>query len=135
MKGHPVLLEIYPCLLLEFFCEPVHYPEVKVLATKEGITVGRLDLEYAFADLQDGDIKGTATKVKDCNLFFLLFVKAVGKGSGSGFVYYPQDVKPCNPAGILGSLPLAVVEVGGNGDYRFLHLFAKVVLGGLLHFT
>ena len=38
---------------------------VKVLATKEGVAVGRLHLEHALLDLENGDIEGTATQVEN----------------------------------------------------------------------
>jgi len=39
---------------------------VKVLATKERVTIGGLHLKDASAHLQDGDIKCSTAQIKDC---------------------------------------------------------------------
>lgn len=52
-------------LLLELIDKVGQESIVKVLATKEGVTIGGLDLKNASAHLQDGDIEGSAAKIKD----------------------------------------------------------------------
>jgi hypothetical protein len=49
----------------------VHDDEVEVVAAEVGVTVGGLDLEDAVAELEDGDVEGTATEVVDDDLLFL----------------------------------------------------------------
>jgi hypothetical protein len=40
---------------------------VEVLSAQEGVSVGRLDLEDSFLDLQDTDIEGAAAKIVNSN--------------------------------------------------------------------
>jgi hypothetical protein len=52
----------------------------KVLAAEEGVAVGRLHLEYAVADLQDGDVEGAAAEVVDGDGLAVVLVHSVGQG-------------------------------------------------------
>ena len=58
-----------------------------------------------------------------------LFIVAALLGIFSGVMFaYAGDL-----AGILGRLPLRVVEIRRNGDDSLLDLLAEMSLGGLLH--
>ena len=59
-------------------------------------------------------------------------IKLCGDGD-SRFVYDSHNVEPSNGAGILGGLPLGVVKVGGDSDYRVCDLVSKVSFCYLLH--
>ena len=77
-----------------------------------GIAVGALDLEDAIAELEDRDVEGTATEVVDGDLlFFLLLAEPVGERRRGGLVDDALDLEARNLAGVLGRLPLSVVEV------------------------
>ena len=45
--------------------QPLQDGLVEVVATKEGVAIGGLDLEHAVAHLKDGDVKSAAAEVKD----------------------------------------------------------------------
>ena len=59
------LAEINALVPLELIDQVLEQMVVKVLATKEGVAVGRLHLEHALLDLENGDIEGTATQVEN----------------------------------------------------------------------
>ncbi|EXI75647.1 MAG: NAD-specific glutamate dehydrogenase [Candidatus Accumulibacter sp. SK-11] len=131
-------LQVDPALFLELVDDVVDQPLVEILATEEGIAVGRqhfeLVLSFNLGNLDDRDVESATTEVIDGNLLVALFlVHAESKGSGRRLVDDPLDFEPGDPPGILGCLPLAVVEVGGNGDHRLADFLAEIVLGGLLH--
>ena len=111
-----------PVLALTCSTQPVDDALVPVVATEAVVTAGGAHLDggeavVVLADLQQGDVEGTATEVEDQDeLVFLALVQAVGQGCGGGLVDDAQDVQACDLAGFLGGLTLSVVEVCGNGD-------------------
>ncbi len=94
-----------------------------------GVAVGGLDLEDAVTDVQDGDVKRPAAQVEDQNRLVGLLVEAIRQRRGGRLVDDADHVQAGDLAGVLGRLPLRVVEVGGYGDHRVGHLLAKVSLG------
>jgi len=134
LQGHLVGAKVDSLVFLEFVGYPVDDLLVEILAAQEGVPVGGFYLEYAFAQFQDGDVEGAAAQVEHGDLFVLLLVQAVGEGGRSRLVDDAQDVKSGNLAGVLGGLPLGIVEVGRNRDDRVGHGLTQIVLGGLLHF-
>mmetsp|Transcript_14156 Transcript_14156/g.33042 ORF Transcript_14156/g.33042 Transcript_14156/m.33042 type:complete len:235 (-) Transcript_14156:43-747(-) len=99
------------------------------------ITSGRLHLEDAIIDGQQGHIESATTQVEDQNVALArtLLVQTVGNGSSSWLVDDAQNVQTGDDTSILGGLALRVVEVGGHGDDSVLHLLAKVRLSSFLH--
>ena len=127
LEGHAVLAEIDACFAAELVDEPVHNALVEVVAAEEGVAAGGLDLEYAVAHLQNGDVEGAAAEVVDGEgLVAAVLADAVGHRSGGGFVDDAKDFESRNLAGVLGGLSLGVVEVGGDGDDGLAYLLAQL---------
>ena len=102
---------------------------VPVVAAQVGVAVGRLDLEHAVADLEDGHVKGAAAEVEHGDLFVLLLVEAVGQRSRGRLVDDAQDLEARDLAGVLGRLALGVVEIRRHRDHGLRDLLAEVGLG------
>ena len=124
-----VLGQVDALVLLELGQQPVDDALVEVVAAQVGVTVGRLDLEHAVAQLEDRDVERAAAQVVDGDLLVLLLVQAVGEGRRGRLVDDPLDVEAGDAAGVLGRLALRVVEVGRDGDDRLGDLLAQVRLG------
>ena len=121
-----------PCSCLELGDEPFDDALVEVVAAQVGVAVGRLDLDDALADFEDGDIECAAAEVVDGDGFVLLFVEAVGQSGRRGLVDDALDVEAGDFARVLGGLALGVVEVGRNGDHGLGDRLAQVGFGALL---
>src|SRR6266480_4801460 len=80
------------------------------------VAVGRLDLEDSLADLENRDVEGSTAQVVDGDRLVLLLVETVGQRRRGRLVDDTQHFETGHAAGVLGRLPLAVVEVGGHGD-------------------
>jgi hypothetical protein len=108
---------------------------VKVLTTQVRVTGGSLDLEDTLLDGQERDIESSSSEVEDEDVLLtgVLLVETVGDGSGGGLVDDSENVETSDQTGILGSLSLRVVEVGGDGDDGLGDGSTEVSLGGLLH--
>src|SRR5262249_60627044 len=65
----------------------------------------------------------------------LFLVEAVRQRGSRGLVDEAQDLEASHAAGVLGRLPLAVVEVGGHSDDSLGDLLTQVRLGGLLQLS
>ena len=92
------------------------------------VTIGRLDLDDALADLKNGDIEGSASEVEDGDLFVLLLVEAVGESGGCGLVDETHHLEPRDLSRVFRRLALRVVEVSRHGDDSLLHLLPEIVL-------
>ena len=125
MQRKLVLAQIDPVAGFEFICQMLDDLVVKILTTKEGVTIGRLHLKYAITNLKDRHVKRTTTEVVDNNLAGFAPVKTIGKRRCGRLVDDPQHFQPGNLAGILCGLPLRIIEIGRYSDNRLGHRFAK----------
>ncbi len=106
---------------------------IEILAAEVGVAAGRLDAEDAAGDVEDRDVERAAAEVVDGDGLGLGLVEAVGERGRGGLVDDAAHLEPGDAAGVLGGLPLGVVEVGGHRDHRLGHGLAEVLLGDLLH--
>jgi hypothetical protein len=121
-------------LLLVNLDEVVNDAVIEIFSSEMGITGCSEDFEDTVVDGEEGDIEGSTTEIVDDDLgFTALLVESVGDGGGGRFVDDAEDVEACDGTGVLGSLTLSVVEVGGDGDDGVSDFFAEVGFGGLLH--
>jgi molecular chaperone DnaK len=128
LEGHLVLAEVHAVAGLELLDQVVDDALVPVVTTEVVVTVGGLHLDDTVADLQQGDVEGTATEVEDEDGLVVL-VEAVRQGGGRRLVDDAQHVQTGDLAGLLGGLALGVVEVRRDGDDRVRDLLTQVRLG------
>ena len=101
-----VVLEVDTFLFLEYVEEMVNDTVVEVLTTKVCISVGRLHLKDAIAKFEDGNVKRTATEIKDSDLFLFTLFEAIGERRSGWLVDDTLDLKSSNLSSVLGSLAL-----------------------------
>ena len=92
------------------------------------VAVGRLHFDDAFADFKHRYVEGAAAEVVDDDRFVLLLVETVGERGRSRLVDDPKHVEAGNLSGVLGGLPLRIVEVRGHGDDRVGDFLTEIVL-------
>jgi hypothetical protein len=85
------------------------------------VTGGRLDLDDALADLEQGHVERAATEVEDEDGLVVALVEAVGQRGRGRLVDDAADVEARDLAGLLGGLALGVGEVRRHGDHRVGH--------------
>ena len=135
LQRHAVFAQVDVVLFFEFVDEPVDNPLVNVIASQVGIAVCGLDFHHARADFQHRNIKGAATEVVDGNGFVTLLIQAVRQRRRGRFINNAHHVEPGNFTGLLGGLPLRVVEVRRHGDDRLGNFLAKKIFGCRLQFA
>ena len=112
--------------------QPDHDRAVEVVAAEPRVAVCREHLEDAVLDAQDRDVEGAAAEVVDGDEALAAPLQAVGERGSRRLVDDAHDIEARDPAGVLGGLPLAVVEVCRHRDDRLLDGLAEVRLGALL---
>lgn len=135
LDSHAVVVEIDVLLLLELLDEVTDKGNVEIFTSQVSVTVGGLDLKHTVLDLKDRDIEGTTSKIVDSDDVVVGLVKTVSKSGSGRLVDDTEDVQASDLTGVLGSLTLRIVEVGGNSDDSVLDVLAHVGLGGLLHLS
>jgi len=96
LNSHSVLGKVDALLLLELGDYVSEEDDIKIFTTEMGITVGRLDFEDGVLDFKDGDIKGTAAEIVDCDDSISGFVETIGKSRSGGFVDDSENVQSGN---------------------------------------
>mmetsp|Transcript_114235 Transcript_114235/g.330000 ORF Transcript_114235/g.330000 Transcript_114235/m.330000 type:complete len:242 (+) Transcript_114235:135-860(+) len=108
---------------------------IKIFSTQHGISVRRFDFKDTSLNFEDGNIKGTTTKIKDDNGLSIGLVHTVGQGSGGRFVDDSQDIQTGNFTRIFGGLTLRVIKVGWNGNDGLTDGTSQESFGGFFHFS
>ncbi len=130
LHGHLVLAQIDAVLAAERLDQVVHDPLVPVVAAEVVVATRGFDLDHALGELEQGHVEGAAAEVEDEDgLLLAPLVQAVRKGRGRRLVDDPQDVEAGDLTGLLGRLPLRVVEVRRHSDHRVGDVLAEVGLG------
>jgi hypothetical protein len=109
---------------------------VEIFTSEMGVSGGRLDLENALFDSENGHIESTTTQIVDEDLALLLvgdLVEAVCQSGSGGLVDHAENVETGDGASVLGGGTLGVVEVGGDGNNSVLDGLAEIALSNLLH--
>ena len=98
---------------------------VEILTAEEGVAIGRLHLEDAVADLEDRDVERTAAKVIYDDQAGFALVETIGQCGCRRLVDDAKHLETGDLAGVLGGLPLRVVEISRNGDHGLGNAFAE----------
>ena len=117
LQRHLVFRQIDPVLLAELPDDPVDQALVDVVAAQVGVAVGRFDLDNAVADLQDRDVEGAAAEIEYRDGLVLLLVQPVGQRGRRRLIDDALYFKAGNLAGVLGRLPLRIVEIRRDGNH------------------
>ncbi len=131
LQRHFVIAQIDALILLEFIRQVINKPQIEIFTTEMGIAIGGLNFKNAFADFQNGDIKGAAAQIKNRNFFLTFFVQTVGQRGRRGLIDNSQYIQTGNLAGILGCLALAVIKISRYRNDGIRHFFSQVFLGGM----
>ncbi|EMA04454.1 NAD-specific glutamate dehydrogenase [Haloferax mediterranei ATCC 33500] len=134
LEGLSVLAEVDAVVVLELRGEPVDDCFVPVVTAEFVVPVRRDNFVDAAAEVEDGNVESTATKVVDENRLVRLVVETVGHRRCGRFVDDTLDFETCDFAGVFRRLTLFVVEVRRDGDDRLFDLVAEVVFGVALDF-
>mmetsp|Transcript_65840 Transcript_65840/g.122845 ORF Transcript_65840/g.122845 Transcript_65840/m.122845 type:complete len:128 (+) Transcript_65840:1406-1789(+) len=84
------------------------------------------DLAHTITNLQDGHVKGAATKIKHHDGLVGILLQAVSQRSSGGLIQYSQYLEACDLPCIFGRHSLTVVEVGRHCDHGFVDLGVQV---------
>ena len=129
LQRHLVLGQVGAVAVLEVLDQPVHDALVPVVAAEVVVTAGRLHLDHAVADLEQGHVEGAAAEVEDQDGGLGVLVQVVGQGRRGRLVDDAEHVQAGDGPGLLGRLPLRVAEVSGDRDHRVGDGLAQVGLG------
>ena len=130
LQRHRVGAQVDPLVALELGDHPVDDRLVEVVAAEVVVTVRRLDLEDAFAELEHRHVERAAAEVEDEDrLVGAFLVESVRERGRGRLVDDAQHVEAGDLAGVLRRLALGVVEVGGHRDHRVGDRLAEERLG------
>jgi len=108
---------------------------IEILTTEMSVTSSGEHLEDTVINGQNGDIESATTEIEHDDVLLVLFVEAIGDGSGGRLVDDTENLETRNSASILGGLPLRIVEVSGDSDDGVLDVLSEVALSDFLHLS
>ncbi len=132
LERHLVVVQVDSLVLFEFVDDPADEHFVDVVAAEMRVAVGRFHFDNAFADLKDRDIESTAAEVENGDSLVLFLVQTVSKCRGGRLVDDTQYLKSGDLAGVFRRLPLSVVKISRNSNYRLVDLGTEIIFGRLL---
>ncbi len=132
LQRHLVFGNIDALIALEFLNQPVNDALVDVVAAQVRIAVSGLHFHHAVADFENRNVEGAAAEIVHRDGLVLLAVQPVSQRRRRRLVDDTHHFQPRDLAGVLGSLPLRVVEIGRNRDDSLGDLLAQISLGRFL---
>jgi hypothetical protein len=110
--------------------ESVDQRVAEILAAEPGIARRRAHLHDAFEAMQQRDIERAAAQIDHQQQLLLLIVAdSISQRRSGRLGQQPAYIEPGKRARGLRRLALQIVEIGRNGDDRFLDRLAKIGLG------
>jgi len=99
------------------------------------VTVSGFDFKDTVFDSEEGHIESATTEIENEHIAFALslLVETVSDSSSGGLINDTLDVEASDLTGILGSLTLRVVEIGGHSDNSVLDSSVEVSFSNFLH--
>ena len=126
VKGNRIFCQIYfflfPELLHDIICQLL----IKIITAKMVVPRRCKYLDQSLSDLDQRNVKRTASQIVYHDLLWLSVVQAISQRRGSRFIDDPQHFKPCDPACILGRLTLRIIKISRNCDHRLIHRLAEI---------
>ncbi|KAK3029710.1 hypothetical protein RJ639_039119 [Escallonia herrerae] len=117
----------------------VNHPVIEVLSSKVSDTSSGLHFDVTLFNSEERDIKCTATKVKNKNIFYtnntFLSEKTISNGSSSRLIYNARHIETCNSSSIFCSLALRVIEIGRHSDNSIFYICSKKNFSNLTHLS
>ena len=106
LQSQLVLTKVDTLARFEFIGKELDDLMIEILAAEERVTIGRLHLEHAVANLEDGNVEGAATKVIDYDQAGFALVETIGQSGSRRLVDDAEHFKAGDLACILGGLTL-----------------------------
>ena len=129
MQRHAILPQVDTTFTTELVCEPVDNALIEVITTQMRITIGALDLKNTITQFEKRNVEGTTTKIIDADTLILFLIQSIRKRCSGRFVNDTQHFQSRNPASILGSLALCIIEVSWHSDNSLSHTLTEVRFG------
>ena len=114
LYGDGVAGNILTPFVLDLVERDAHQQVVDVVAAQVCVAVGGQNFEDAFMQAQNGNIERAAAQIVDRDHSVFALIESVGQRRGRRLIHQPQHFESRDAPGVLGGLPLRVVEVGGG---------------------
>ena len=129
LHGHAVRGQVHAVAGLALLGHPVYDPLIKIIAAEVVVPAGGKHLHDAVPDADERYIKGAAAQIVDHDGLGAAIVQPVGQRGGGRLIDDAAHIQPGDAPGVLGGLPLGIVEVGGHCNDRLGHGLTEVSLG------
>merc|ERR1711881_70861 len=109
LKSTGIFAEILAFLFLVELDKVIHDIHIEILSTKMSISICSNYFEHTIVNSQEGDIKGTTSKIKDKYVFLsLFFVKTISDSSSCRLIDNPHHIKSRDFSSIFCCLTLSI---------------------------
>ena len=107
---------------------------IYVAASHVAVAVSRFYFDHFIADIQYGDVKGSAAEVVHNNLFVLFLIKSIGKSCRGWLINDALNVEPRDFPCIFCRFALCVIKICRHSDNRFCNRLAEFLFSIALQF-
>ena len=122
--------------ILDCFDQEVHDSIVNVFSSQVRVSISTQHLHIASLQIENSDIKGTTTEIKDAALFVcgIINLNAKSKSRGSRLINDSHAGQTRDFCRIDSRLPLRIVKLGGHTYDALCYRYIGSVTSALFHF-